>query len=102
MDQPTNTNTYLLYDLNGPITRSKIKALKEALNRCFVTILLHPYIYIYITHTHTHTNTQISDDEYCPSCAEAIKACKVTKQSKIQELSFSRFQLSLNSFPTNR
>jgi hypothetical protein len=60
------------------------------------------YIYIYITHTHTHTNTQISDDEYCPSCAEAIKACKVTKQSKIQELSFSRFQLSLNSFPTNR
>jgi len=69
----------------------KIKALKEALNRCSVTILLHP-------HTHTHT----SDDEYCPSCAEAIRAYKVTKQSKIQELSFAHFQLSLNSFPTNR
>jgi len=51
VDQPTNTNTYLLHVLNGPITRSKIKALKEALNRCSVTILLHPYIYI---DTQTH------------------------------------------------
>jgi len=41
-------------------------------------------------------------DDCCPSCAEAVGAYKATKQSKIQELSFVRFQLSLNSFPTNR
>jgi hypothetical protein len=43
----------------------------------------------------------ISDDDYRPSCVEAIRAYNVTKQSKIQELSFACFQLSLNSFPTN-
>jgi len=52
-------------------------------------------MYIY---RHTH----ISEDDYWPSYAEAGRAYKVTKRSKIQELSFARFQLSLNSFPTNR
>ena len=39
MDQPTNTNKYLLHALNGPIIRSKIKALKEALNRLVLQVL---------------------------------------------------------------
>ena len=38
MDQPTNTNKYLLHVLNGSITRSKIKALKEALNRLVLQV----------------------------------------------------------------
>jgi hypothetical protein len=48
-----------------------------------------------------YRHTHISDDDYFVSCAEAISAYKVTKQSKIRELSFTPFQLSLNSFPTN-
>ena len=39
MDQPTNTNKYLLHVLNEPITRSKIKVLKEALNRLVLQVL---------------------------------------------------------------
>jgi hypothetical protein len=38
VDQPTNTNKYLLHVLNGSITRSKIKALKEALNRLVLQV----------------------------------------------------------------
>jgi hypothetical protein len=33
-----NTNKYLLHVLNGPITRSKIKALKEVLNRLVLQV----------------------------------------------------------------
>ena len=33
-----NTNKYLLHVLNGSITRSKIKALKEALNRLVLQV----------------------------------------------------------------
>jgi hypothetical protein len=39
VDQPTNTNKYLLHVLNEPITRSKIKVLKEALNRLVLQVL---------------------------------------------------------------
>jgi hypothetical protein len=39
VDQPTNTNKYLLHVLNEPITRFKIKALKEALNRLVLQVL---------------------------------------------------------------
>jgi len=39
VDQPTNTNKYLLHVLNESITRSKIKALKEALNRLVLQVL---------------------------------------------------------------
>jgi hypothetical protein len=35
MDQPTNPNKYPLHVLNEPITRSKTKAFKEALNVFF-------------------------------------------------------------------
>jgi len=38
VDQPTNTNKYLLHVLNGPITRSKIKTLKEVLNRLVLQV----------------------------------------------------------------
>jgi hypothetical protein len=39
VDQPTNTNKYLLHVLNGPITRFKINALKEPLNRLVLQVL---------------------------------------------------------------
>jgi hypothetical protein len=38
VDQPTNTNKYLLHVLNGSITRSKIKAIKEALHRLVLQV----------------------------------------------------------------
>jgi len=38
VDQPTNTDKYLLHVLNGPITRSKIKTLKEVLNRLVLQV----------------------------------------------------------------